>query len=90
MIDFENYKKLFDFLKMPNNLWKHWTNTIAWNMVETIHEFAIQAIRPTMQKAHFIFISCDEVTTTDNQSWIYVHVYVVETIPNFFDTITSC
>jgi hypothetical protein len=31
-----------------------------------------------MQKARFIFISCGEVTTIDNQSWISTHVYVVE------------
>jgi len=31
-----------------------------------------------MQKARFISVSCGEVTTIDNQSWILTHVYVVE------------
>jgi hypothetical protein len=29
-----------------------------------------------MQKSLFISMSCDEVTTIDNQSWLFVHVYV--------------
>jgi hypothetical protein len=43
MIDFESYKELFDFLKMTNNLWKRWTNAIAWNMAKIMHEFVIHA-----------------------------------------------
>jgi hypothetical protein len=27
---------------------------------------------------NYIFISCDKVTSIDNQSWILVHAYVVE------------
>jgi hypothetical protein len=31
-----------------------------------------------IHKVNFIFVSCDEVTNINNQSWILMHVYVVE------------
>ncbi len=31
-----------------------------------------------MQKSPFIYVSCDEVTTIDNQSWLSIHVYVIK------------
>ncbi len=31
-----------------------------------------------IHNVNFIFVCCDEVTNIDNQSWILVHVYVVE------------
>jgi hypothetical protein len=31
-----------------------------------------------VQKSLFIFVNCDEVSTIDNQSWLFIHVYVIE------------
>jgi hypothetical protein len=31
-----------------------------------------------IQNARFISLSCDEITTVDNQSWILIHCYVVQ------------
>jgi hypothetical protein len=78
MTIFEGYKNLFDFFKVPNNPQKHWINTSGWSMAEAMHEFVIWATCLTMQKAWFTFVSCDKVTTIDNQSWISIHVYVME------------
>jgi hypothetical protein len=78
MTNFEGCKNLFDFLKVPNNLQKHWTNTIGWSMAKVMYKRLIWATCLTMQKAWFIFVSCDEMTTIDNKSWISIHVYVVE------------
>jgi hypothetical protein len=47
-------------------------------MAKALHEFVPWTTCLTMQKAWFIFVSCDKVTTIDNQSWISIHVYVVE------------
>jgi hypothetical protein len=45
-------------------------------MVENMHCIVIKPTKVTMQKVRYIAISCDEVTTIDNQSWCNVHVYV--------------
>jgi len=63
---------------VSNNLQKHWINTSGWSMTKTMYELVIWAIFLTMQKAWFTFVSSDEVTTIDYQSWISIHVYVVE------------
>jgi hypothetical protein len=42
-----------------------------WNIV-------LQAIQVAMQKSINILVSCDEVTTIDNQSWFSIHVDVIE------------
>jgi hypothetical protein len=47
-------------------------------MAKAMHDFVIRSICLIMQKARFIFVSCDEVTTIYNQSWILTHVYVVK------------
>lgn len=35
------------------------------------------------QQARFIFVSCDEVTTIDNQSWIFMFVYMMHNCKRF-------
>jgi hypothetical protein len=47
-------------------------------MVETMHNIVLQAIKLTIQKTQFILVSCDEVTTFHNQTWLFMHVYMVE------------
>jgi hypothetical protein len=27
---------------------------------------------------HFFVVSCDEVTSIDNQNWLFMHVYVID------------
>jgi hypothetical protein len=43
---------------------------------EAMHNVVLWATKVIMQKSLFISMSCDEVTTIDNQSWLFVHVYV--------------
>ncbi len=43
-----------------------------------MHELVIWATCLTMQNVWFIYVSCEEVTTIDDESWISIHVYVVE------------
>jgi len=47
-------------------------------MVEVMHNVVLWATKVDVQKFPFIFVNCDEVTTIDNQSWLFVHVYVIE------------
>jgi hypothetical protein len=47
-------------------------------MAEFMHQTVMKATRATIQAAHYVNLSCDEVSTIDNQSWFYVHYYVVQ------------
>jgi len=47
-------------------------------MVVAMHDVILKQIVLLVQQARFISFSCDEVTTLNNQSWIYVHGYVVD------------
>jgi hypothetical protein len=37
----------------------------------------MKATRVIIQAAHYITLSYDEVSIVDNQSWLFVHYYVV-------------
>jgi hypothetical protein len=43
-----------------------------------MHDAVLWATKVDVQKSPFISVSCDEVTTINNQSWLFVHVYVTE------------
>ncbi len=38
----------------------------------------ICATKVTLAKSQFISVNCDELTTVDNQSWLFVHAYVTD------------
>jgi len=42
-----------------------------------MHNVVLNAIKVAMLKSNFIFVSCDKVITLDNQSWSFVHFYVL-------------
>jgi hypothetical protein len=43
-----------------------------------MHNVVFWATKVDVQKSSFIYVSYDEFTTIDNQSWLSVHVYVIE------------
>jgi hypothetical protein len=52
-------------------------------MAYIMHNIILYAIKHVIQKVIFIALSCDENTTMDNQSWISIHYYVVESTHPF-------
>jgi hypothetical protein len=42
-----------------------------------MHNIVLQAIKECLQKVKFVSLSCHEVTTFDNQSWLSLHVYMI-------------
>jgi hypothetical protein len=42
-----------------------------------MHQIIIKLTRVVVQNAKYIVVSCDEVTTIDNQSWCNVHAYAI-------------
>jgi hypothetical protein len=47
-------------------------------MAKAIHNIILQAIKIIVPKLQLILVGCDEVMILNNQSWLSVHVYVVE------------
>jgi hypothetical protein len=78
MLEYESLRPLFEFLPVPRNNKKHWNNSYDWTMVEFMHQVVMRATRATIQAANYISLSCDEVSTVDNQSWLSIHYYVVQ------------
>ncbi len=63
---------------MPNNPQPHWSDSSAWIMAECMHKIVLTNTQMVVQKAKFIFIFVDEVTIVDCQTWLGVHVYLVD------------
>jgi hypothetical protein len=66
MTNFKGCKGFFNFLKMPNNPWKQWIDKTSWSMAKAMQDFLFQFICLEVQKAQFIFVSCNEMTIIDN------------------------
>ncbi len=47
-------------------------------MAKVIHDVVFHAIKGVVQKLEYILVSCDELTTVNNHSWLSIHVYVKE------------
>jgi hypothetical protein len=47
-------------------------------MVECMNNVVLAITKMAIQTMKFINVSCNEVTSIDNQSWIFVHVFVVK------------
>jgi hypothetical protein len=46
-------------------------------MAEFMHQQVMRATKATMGVVLYVVLSCDEVFTVDNQSWLSIHYYVV-------------
>jgi len=44
MIDFEDFKAFFQFLKVDYYVHKHWSHSTCWMMVEAMHNIILQVI----------------------------------------------
>jgi len=58
-------------------------------MVNCIYYQVKKEIKNKISVVYFIAITCDDVTTMDNGSWICIHAYIVENnvkIPQFILT----
>jgi hypothetical protein len=48
MLEYEAMRPLFEFLTIPKNNKKHWTNNFGWAMVGFMHQKIMKAIRAIM------------------------------------------
>ncbi len=77
VLKFKSFYELFKSLNIPNNPSMHWSNNVGWTFVEFMHMQVQEAIVKAIQITQFIAMSCDEITTIDNGSWICIHAYVI-------------
>ncbi len=72
---FQIFLWLFEVEKQPQE-------TLDWhNMVGIVEHFENQILatsKVVIHGAKFVALTCDDVTTTNNSSWIYVHGYCVQ------------
>jgi hypothetical protein len=43
-----------------------------------MHRLVLRAIKVGLQKTLFILVSYDKLTTIDNESWLLIHLYVID------------
>jgi hypothetical protein len=78
MMEYAALHPLFSFLGVPKMPKKHWSDGAGWELADCLY-YQIQAkTKLVMQAARFFSITCDEVTSLDNQAWISIHGYVCE------------
>ncbi len=77
MIDFEGLKDLFSLFKVKHTPKKHWSHFIGWGIIELMNQVLLQSTCDAVNVVNFLFMNVDEVTTTDNASWIFLHFDVV-------------
>jgi hypothetical protein len=77
MTKYEQMQSSFAFLKVPNNPLKHWSDCVGWEIAKGLHCVVLIAIKKFIMASSFLYISIDEMTIVDNQSWISIHCYVV-------------
>lgn len=73
MTNYEDFKALFNYLKLKNNLNNHQSDTTRWEIIEHVHNQALTIIKSIIQVARFVALTCDKMTTLNNWSWILVH-----------------
>ncbi len=77
MTNFEHMMS-FEFLMFVHIPNKHWTNSNGWKIVMAMHNVLLNQTKLILQNIRFVSINWHEITTMDNQSWIFVHVHVDE------------
>jgi hypothetical protein len=55
----------------------YWSDSSGWKMAESLYNVVQKQTRRVVCGARYFSLSCDEVTTVDNQSWISIHAYVL-------------
>jgi hypothetical protein len=63
---------------VPNNPKMHWLDSLGWIMVEFMNVHVINAILAKVFAPNYVALTCDEVSTMDNGSWISIHAHVMQ------------
>jgi hypothetical protein len=83
MLEYEASKELLRFLGVPKLPLRHWSDNSVWDMATYMHLEVMAAKREMLQGAWYFSVSCDEITTMDNGTWVSIHVYVIKGYERF-------
>jgi hypothetical protein len=75
MCDYTAWQDLYNALNVPHQPCKHWFELARWKIMHALAHMICDKIKEALAKANYIAISCDEVTTVDNQQWSCIHAY---------------
>jgi len=78
MQEYETIGPLYEFLAVLKNNEKKWSDRSSWTMAKFMHQKMMKATKVVVGVAQYVVISCDDVSTVDNQSWLFIHCYVVQ------------
>ncbi len=78
MLEYEALKPLFKFLQVQKTNNKHWSDNFGWTMAEFMHQEVLRVTRAIVGITHYVVLSSDEVFIVDNQSWLFMHYYVMQ------------
>jgi hypothetical protein len=66
MINYEDFKPLFSYLKLKNNPKKHWSDTTRWEITKPVDNQVLATNKFVIQATKFVALTCVEVVTLDN------------------------
>jgi hypothetical protein len=66
MPKYKAHKCLLDFMDLKQDPKMHWTNMMAWAMVQHMHDIVLEATKATIGVAWYMWFTYDEVITIDN------------------------
>jgi hypothetical protein len=78
MVDFTALRPVLQFLSVPKLAKRDWSDSVGWMLAECMFRQVEAKVLDTVNSARFFSVSCDEVTSIDNGSWIRVHYFVVQ------------
>jgi hypothetical protein len=76
MNDYEAVQELMVQLEVPECPQRHWSVGAGWEMADAIAHVLGEHTKSVMREAHYFLLSADEVSTSDNQSWLSLHAYI--------------
>lgn len=59
-------------------LLKHWTEGSCWKITENLFKVVQAKIKEVVSTISYFSITCNEVTTLDNHSWISIYIYTIQ------------
>ena len=78
LVDYTALWPVLQFLHVPKLAKRHWSDSAGWMLVECMYRQVEVKALEKIRLAKFFSVSCDEVTSIDNGSWISIHYYVVQ------------
>ncbi len=78
LTDYESLKDFFYFFKVKSMPKKHLSNNLGWEVAKNIHDVVLECTKKVIKEYPFFVLFIDEVITSHIESWISIHMYVLE------------